>query len=90
MNVDSPEEQLALLKRKYLKSLQLEEKLNVIIKNPKTDEAKIQDYIFQLDTAKQQRRFLAKQMKELIDSFPLLVDSLDAVNQIILNKANRL
>jgi hypothetical protein len=65
MNVGPIEEQLARLSDKYLKSLQVEGKLIIEINNLKTDEGKRQDYIFQLEVSKQNRKFLEKKMKEL-------------------------
>jgi hypothetical protein len=88
MNAGTPKEQLARFKRKYLHELKLEEKLTMIVNNPKTDKTKIQSHISKIETNKHQRKYLAKEMKGLINAFPHLLDLLDILHQVILNELN--
>jgi hypothetical protein len=89
MNIGTPEERLAELKRLYLHELNLEENLIMTVNNPNIDKTKIQNYISQIETSKHQRKYYYRRLlKELIDIFPHLVDTLDIVHQAILNELN--
>jgi hypothetical protein len=89
MNISIPEEQFARLRRNYLDELKLEEKLVLIVNDTNIDKTKIRSYIFQIDSCKDQRIDIAKEMKKLVTTFPRLARSLDFLRDIMLKEEDK-
>jgi hypothetical protein len=77
------------LKEKYLDELKLEEKLKLIVNDPDIDKSKIQKFIFQIDSCKDHRKYIAKKMKKLVTTFPRLAPSLDFLRDQMLKEADK-